>query len=643
MKKLLAWTLCLLLCVAPFANSSIVFAGAPYMDGATFVTFGDSITALSTWPQTVAKELNMRLINSGIGGNTTADANARFERDVAAHDPDFVTMCFATNDFYRVEKGGNPKVGLADYRANLQSFITRIRALGAQPILITPPFISETASGGAGNYPQNSVNKALDEYVAVMRELAAQNNVPLVDMHAVCDTGGHTVSSFLVSDGVHLSDVGNAAFAQNIAAIMKQNFRSDPTAPRVEQPTAPPLQEGAWTADLVSRDLDDWLIIYPDTMVGYEEESGAVSFANTNGLWPEAHYNLPINEGITIPVENSYITLDVDLEAATNLMAFFNGPTATLVYNNTYLSLTDAIAAAVPSLKTSYSDILGGQSIRCKLYLKDFIPASFIRNDGTVVFTGLKLFAVGAAGAKVTINSMTVTVEDPSAPPYEPTLRDVNSFLPDDTASIAANDGIANATINRDGSLTLERDAASAIAWPSVKITCETPILLRETPYLHLKLDIPDDAVHGYLNGFLYFTTPNGQVSVQLSELYGNGVNDFVTDADVYVDLRDYCLTGSEITLRYYTLSVYGVAGDRVTLTTFGTARDAVNDEPIIVKGDVDGDGVLTVMDAREILLYMLEASSLDDNALSLADCNGDGVISTADARDILLALAQTA
>lgn len=639
MKRFLAILLCVLLCAAPMTSvCAAPAADAPLLDGATLVTFGDSITALSTWPHTVAADLNMTLVNSGIGGNTTADADARFERDVAAHDPDFVTLCFATNDFYRVTAGGAPKVGLADYRANLQSFITRIRNLGAQPILITPPFISEAASGGAGNYPQGSVNKALDEYIAVMRDLASANGVPLVDMHAVCDNDGHTVSSFLVSDGVHLSDVGNAAFSREIKKVLTANFRQDPAAPRVEQPAAPPLESGSWTRELVSTDLEDWLIIYPDTMVGYQEENGAVSFANTNGLWPEAHYNLPLNEGITIPVENSYVTLDVTLEAATNLMMFFNGPTATLVYANTYVSLTEALAATVPGLQTSYSDILGNQAFRCRLYLKDFVPESFVRDDGTVVFTGLKLFAVGAAGAKVTVNEMTVTVTDPSDP-YEPTYRDVDSLLPTSTAQIAPNVGTANAAVNEDGSLTLVRDAQSTVAWPSVKVTCNRTIDLSAAPYLHLQLDIPDDAVFGYLNGYLYFTTPNGDVSVQLSELYGNGVNDFTTDTGVYVDLTDHLGTPTA-TLTHYTLSVYGVADDRVTVTAFATARDAAND-PAPPAGDADGDGVLTAADARLILLSVLDDSLLTEEARTLADINGDGVISTADARLVLVTLAQ--
>ena len=62
---------------------------APVLDCSTLVTFGDSLTALSSWPQDAAKELNMYLVNAGIGGHTSANALARFDRDVASKDPDF--------------------------------------------------------------------------------------------------------------------------------------------------------------------------------------------------------------------------------------------------------------------------------------------------------------------------------------------------------------------------------------------------------------------------------------------------------------------------------------------------------------------------------------------------------------------------
>lgn len=379
----------------------------PLLDGATLVTFGDSLTALSTWPQDVAEKLNMQLVNSGIGANTTDHAAARFERDVLAHEPDFVIMCFGTNDFYRAN-GVMPQVSLDDYRANLQSFVDQIKDSGAVPILMTPPFISEGASGGPALYPEGTVNAALDTYVETMREVAAENEVGLIDIHAVCDNG-QTVSTFLISDGVHLSKLGNSVFTDEISRFMTENYRQDDSAPRVTQPTAPAAEPGAWTKSIVSFKLDDWNIIYPDTAEGEETEDGAISFWNTNGQWPEVHYSPALSEALTVPVQGTKLNVDVELIAGTNIILFFNGPTPTLAYDTTYFSLTSHLKSADPSIKTSGDDLLGNQHIQCTLELEDIIPESYIADDGTVIFSGVKVFAVGGAYTPVTIHELSVT------------------------------------------------------------------------------------------------------------------------------------------------------------------------------------------------------------------------------------------
>lgn len=68
----------------------------------TIVAFGDSITALRgnlrVYPALIEEELTargrkIRVVNAGIGGNTTEQAKSRFEKDVLAHEPDVVVVC----------------------------------------------------------------------------------------------------------------------------------------------------------------------------------------------------------------------------------------------------------------------------------------------------------------------------------------------------------------------------------------------------------------------------------------------------------------------------------------------------------------------------------------------------------------------
>ncbi len=633
MKRLISVVLCVLLTLslvpAAFAAPA---ADARLMDGATLVTFGDSITALSTWPQSVAQSLNMKLVNSGIGGNTTAHGLARFDRDVAAHNPDFVIMAFGSNDFNRQETG-SPRLDLASYKTNLQNFINQVKALGAEPILMTPPFIATWAAGGASKYPEGSVNAGLDVYVNAMREIAGANGVGLIDMHAVCDSGYNT-DSFLIADGVHLSSQGNSVYTENIVYFMKNNYRSDASAPRVEYPKAPAAEPGVWTKDIAPTDLDKWLIIYPDTMYGVQEADGSVSFANTNGLWPEVHYSPSIDEGITVPVKGSYLTIDMELEAGTNIMLFFNGPNPTLAYANTYVSLTDALKAKIPTLQTAYSDILGGQSIYTTLALEDFIPSSFIAANGTVVFTGVKIFAVGAAHKKVTIKELSVTTTDGSVIPDTTEYQDVESLLPTSVSQLSQANGKVDYTINADGSLKLARAADSTIAWPSVKVVSGKTINLSETPYIHFDMH----HMGGWANGILYYTNAYGTSgSIQLSQLFDGSVNDFCTADDMYINLAKALGTTGVITLDYYTLSVYGEVGDYITWYTLSLAKEK-GEEPAL-KGDINGNGKLDTADATAMLRHFNGTKPLDDATVAIADCNGDGNLNTIDVRFILKAL----
>ncbi|MBE6763337.1 MAG: hypothetical protein E7553_03145 [Ruminococcaceae bacterium] len=634
MKKLFSVLLCVLLTlsIVPAAFAAPA-ADAPLMDGATLVTFGDSITALSTWPQSVAKNLNMKLVNSGIGGNTTAHGMARFDRDVAAHNPDFVIMCFATNDFYRAD-GVNPRVDLATYKANLQTFVEKVRNLGAEPILMTPPFISEGASGGPSLYPEGTVNGALDKYVAAMREVASVNGVGLIDIHAVCDNGGYTVSNFLVSDGVHLSSQGNQVYTDTICAFMNNTYRSDASAPRVEQPTAPKAEPGAWTKPIAPTDLNEWLIIYPDTMYGVQEDDGSVSFANTNGMWPEAHYSPTIDEGITAPVKGTYLTIDMEFEAGSNVALYFNGPNPTLTYASTYVSLTKILKAKIPTLQISGDDILPGQSVYTTLPLEDIVPSSFIAADGTVVFTGVKIFVVGAANKKVTLRELSITTTDGTEVPETPVCTDVDSLLPTASSQIVQNNGVVDFAINTDGSLTIARDETSEIAWPSIHVTVNKTIDLNKTPYMHLAFT----PARGSANGHLFYTNAYGTTgSIQLSQLVKGDINDFTEAIDVYVDLAKALGTSGVITLTHYELSVYGGYGDALTWTALATAEEYV--EPDHIPGDVNGNGKLDTADATAMLRHFNGTKPLDDATLAVADCNGDGNVNTIDVRYILKAL----
>ncbi len=630
MKKILCMILCVLLCAAPFASvCAAPAADAPLLDGAKLVTFGDSITALSTWPYAVAKGANMHLYNEGIGGNTSIQGAARFERDVLAHDPDFVIISFGTNDFY-LEDGVNPRVSIADYQATLTSFIDQINAIDGVPILMTPPFLDPETLGGPSYYPEGSVNLALDKYVSAMREVAYRTGTHLIDIHAACDNGGYDPATFLIEDGIHLADEGNQVYTDTILAYLQDNFRQDPSAPRVTTNDPIPLEDGAWTRSLISHDADDWLVLFPGTMNVVGNADDSLTFVNKTGKWPEVHYSPRVCETFYAPVDSSYVTMDLELNAAANIYLHFNGPTPTCEYRYTGFAVAPVLAELFPSVATSGYDICGGQDIRVTFPLSAIVPDDYIAADGTVLFSGVKMFVSGVMDSTVTVNEMSVTTTNGTLPPTHDT--DVRELLPATTAAVSRNEGVADYAINADGSLTLARAGADDIAWPSVKIACGQTIDLHQTPYLHLSMTTNGGTANGYFN---YTDAWGNSHSIQLSKLVNGTVNDIAGDTDVMIDLASALGTGGTITLDDYTLSVYGVMGDSITIHTLSTAQS----KPYTA-GDADMNGTLAAADARLILLSVLDDSLLAGYACTLADVNGDGIVNTADARAVLVALA---
>lgn len=62
------------------------------------LTFGFKMTRENTWPRIVEKELNIKVLNKGICGDTTAGMLSRFRADVIDEQPTHLILMGGTND-----------------------------------------------------------------------------------------------------------------------------------------------------------------------------------------------------------------------------------------------------------------------------------------------------------------------------------------------------------------------------------------------------------------------------------------------------------------------------------------------------------------------------------------------------------------
>ena len=159
----------------------------------TLVCFGDSITEGvigASYVEIVRGALpGVRVINAGINGDTVIHLLRRVERDVSAHQPDLVTIMVGLNDLTTVYGLRSSK---AYYHAlkNLHTqvaprrFIHAYRQLIGQLRARTHAQIALCTLTTVGEDPADPVQSLVDAYSLMVRGIAEQEGLPLIDVRA---------------------------------------------------------------------------------------------------------------------------------------------------------------------------------------------------------------------------------------------------------------------------------------------------------------------------------------------------------------------------------------------------------------------------------------------------------------------------
>ncbi len=196
------------------------------------VAFGDSLTAprkgVVTYSDLLAERLNVKVVNRGVGGNTSEMARARFTKDVLEARPALAIIQLGTNDaavdVWKPLPASEPRVEVGRYRENLQYFVRALRAAGAKAILMTPnrmawtPRLKELygrAPYDTGN--DDGFNVLLDLYSDVMRGIAVRERVPLVDAALL-------VGKEDLLDGMHPSSGGHGKVAEALLPVVRREL-----------------------------------------------------------------------------------------------------------------------------------------------------------------------------------------------------------------------------------------------------------------------------------------------------------------------------------------------------------------------------------------------------------------------------------
>ncbi|MCT1477436.1 SGNH/GDSL hydrolase family protein [Microbacterium sp. p3-SID336] len=153
------------------------------------------------------------VINTAITGWRADLILDDFERRVTRWQPDVVTLLIGTNDC--TTQWLDPVIEVPAFAQSITEFVRRVRALGAVPVLQTPP------PADLAHAPDRA---RLGEFAQAVRDVAARDDAVLIDQHAAFSAfsagtgpGNEGVPWGLLDDAFHPSAAGHALLALNLA------------------------------------------------------------------------------------------------------------------------------------------------------------------------------------------------------------------------------------------------------------------------------------------------------------------------------------------------------------------------------------------------------------------------------------------
>ena len=188
----------------------------------TIVAIGSSSTAGSgasspaaSYPSRLAAELKQRfphqsitVLNRGVGGEEVGDMFKRFDTAVVATKPDLVLWQLGTNSVIRDHK-------LADHGAVIRAGLAKIRATGADVVLIDPQYAPKVIDKPeAGRMVELIAATAKAENVDLFRRFDVMKR-----WHHVDHIG---FEAFVSPDGLHMNDWSYACMARALGRAIAE-------------------------------------------------------------------------------------------------------------------------------------------------------------------------------------------------------------------------------------------------------------------------------------------------------------------------------------------------------------------------------------------------------------------------------------
>jgi lysophospholipase L1-like esterase len=155
-------------------------------------------------------EYRVRVVNMGTSGNTARDLAGRWQGDVLALKPDWLSVMIGTNDVWRqFDSPLRPELAVQpeEYEATYRKILADVRPALKGLVLMTPFYIEPNRN--------DAMRARMDQYGAIVKKLAPEFDALFVDTQAAFDAVlKHVYPATLAWDRVHPSATGHMILAR---------------------------------------------------------------------------------------------------------------------------------------------------------------------------------------------------------------------------------------------------------------------------------------------------------------------------------------------------------------------------------------------------------------------------------------------
>jgi lysophospholipase L1-like esterase len=188
------------------------------------VTFGWNLNYENSYPsqleQLLKKDFSqIKVINSGIGGNTIIDANKRFDKDVLNFKPDIVIVNFGLNDGMIAVNA--PNIDIKDFENYYNDLIKKLQSGDLKIIILGINPVTELFPENESESYRKKQREIYEIYNEKIFEIARKNNLAYINLWEEFNKDTD-LEEYIQIDGIHPNEKGSNLIAELIYEIIKK-------------------------------------------------------------------------------------------------------------------------------------------------------------------------------------------------------------------------------------------------------------------------------------------------------------------------------------------------------------------------------------------------------------------------------------